>query len=189
MRRFLERFPDEEAARIYLEELRWGCGVSCSHCGGNSVAAIKNQDPMPYRCRTCRQHFSVRNGTVLADSRISLRTWLHAIYILTSASTAIEVDEMAKILGISRKSTVHLARRIHETYRQEKAACPHEKLVCTQNDIVNDTRTAREGNASLKRPRGTHGLENSMSKYERDSAFSNRSKKLKANSRKEKINA
>ena len=40
---------------------------------------------MPYRCRDCRQHFSVRTGTVLAESRLSLHKWLMAIYMMTTA--------------------------------------------------------------------------------------------------------
>jgi len=40
---------------------------------------------MPYRCRNCRKHFSVRIGTVLEESKVPLRTWLMAIYTLTTA--------------------------------------------------------------------------------------------------------
>ena len=36
---------------------------------------------MHYRCSDCRSYFSVRTGTPLAHSRVSLRKWVVAIYL------------------------------------------------------------------------------------------------------------
>ena len=187
--RFLERFPNEDAARVYFEKLRWSGGVSCSHCGSDSVAVIKNQNPMPYRCRTCRQYFSVRTGTILADSRIALRTWLLAIYILTSASTSIKADDMAKILGVSRKSTDYLAQRIHETYSQKKTEFSVEKIAGNRNSVLSSTKNEQKGKIVLTHTRQADDLEKKLSMDETRSAVTGRSDKLKPKSRKDKINA
>jgi transposase-like protein len=111
-----QRFPDEEAARSYFERNRWPTEISCPHCGSLSVATIKNQKPMPYRCRDCRQHFSVRTGTVLAESRLPLQKWLMAIYMMTTARKGIPSTQMARELGITQKSAWFLAQRIRETW-------------------------------------------------------------------------
>lgn len=79
---FLQRFPDEEAARKFFEGKRWADGISCPHCSSLSVAETKGHKPMAYRCRDCRQHFSVRTGTVLSEARLALHTWLMAIYMM-----------------------------------------------------------------------------------------------------------
>lgn len=113
---FFERFPNEEAAREYFERNRWNGEVSCPHCGSVSVAAVKSLKPMPYRCRDCRQHFSVRTGTVLAESRLPLHKWLMAIYMMTTARKGIPSTQMAKELGITQKSAWFLAQRIRETW-------------------------------------------------------------------------
>lgn len=113
---FFERFPNEEAARLYFERNRWAGEVSCPHCGSVSVAEVKNHKPMPYRCRDCRQHFSVRTGTVLAESRLPLHKWLMAIYMMTTARKGIPSTQMAKELGITQKSAWFLAQRIRETW-------------------------------------------------------------------------
>lgn len=113
---FFERFPNEEAARIYFERNRWAGEVSCPHCGSVSVAEVKNHKPMPYRCRDCRQHFSVRTGTVLAESRLPLHKWLMAIYMMTTARKGIPSTQMARELGITQKSAWFLAQRIRETW-------------------------------------------------------------------------
>jgi transposase-like protein len=113
---FFQRFPNEEAARLYFERNRWAGEVSCPHCGSVSVAEVKNHKPMPYRCRDCRQHFSVRTGTVLAESRLPLQKWLLAIYMMTTARKGIPSTQMARELGITQKSAWFLAQRIRETW-------------------------------------------------------------------------
>ena len=111
-----QRFPGKEAAREYFENNRWAGEVSCPHCGSLSVAEVKNHKPMPYRCRDCRQHFSVRTGTVLAESRLPLHKWLMAIYMMTTARKGIPSTQIARELGITQKSAWFLAQRIRETW-------------------------------------------------------------------------
>jgi transposase-like protein len=113
---FFQRFPNEEAARAYFEQNRWAGEVACPHCGSLSVAPVKSMKPMPYRCRDCRQHFSVRTGTVLAESRLPLHKWLMAIYMMTTARKGIPSTQMARELGITQKSAWFLAQRIRETW-------------------------------------------------------------------------
>ncbi len=113
---FFQKFPNEEAARQYFETNRWNGEVSCPHCGSVSVAPVKDMKPMPYRCRDCRQHFSVRTGTVLAESRLPLQKWLMAIYMMTTARKGIPSTQMARELGITQKSAWFLAQRIRETW-------------------------------------------------------------------------
>lgn len=113
---FFQRFPDEAAARTYFETNRWNGEVSCPHCGSLSAAPVKSMKPMPFRCRDCRQHFSVRTGTVLAESRLPLHKWLMAIYMMTTARKGIPSTQMARELGITQKSAWFLAQRIRETW-------------------------------------------------------------------------
>ena len=126
---FFQRFPGEEAARAYFEQNRWGGEVVCPHCGSFSVAPVKSMKPMPYRCRDCRQHFSVRTGTVLAESRLPLHKWLMAIYMMTTARKGIPSTQMARELGITQKSAWFLAQRIRETWLS--GATEVARFVCT----------------------------------------------------------
>ncbi len=71
---------------------------------------------MAYRCRDCRQHFSVRTGTVLGESRLPLQKWLMAIYMTTTARKGIPSTQVARELGITQKSAWFLCQRIRETW-------------------------------------------------------------------------
>lgn len=118
---FFKLIPDEESARIYFEEKRWKGTPICAHCGSINAAECKNHKPMPYRCRDCRKHFSVRTGSVLAESKIALHKWLMAIYMMTTARKGIPSTQMARELGITQKSAWFLAQRIRETWASTKS--------------------------------------------------------------------
>jgi len=113
---FFQQFPNEEAARNFFETKRWGDTPHCGHCGSTNVFECKDHKPMPYRCRDCRNHFSVRTGTVLAESRLPLHKWLMAIYMMTTARKGIPSTQMARELGITQKSAWFLSQRIRETW-------------------------------------------------------------------------
>lgn len=105
---FSQRFPDEDSARIYFENKKWPNGRCCPHCESTATAERKNSIPMPYRCKSCRKHFSVRTKSVLAESRLPLRTWLLAIYILTTTQERITTARLARELGTTRRSALRL---------------------------------------------------------------------------------
>jgi transposase-like protein len=113
---FFQKFPDEEVARKFFEARRWGNKPVCGHCGSVNVTEYKDHKPMAYRCKDCRAHFSVRTGTVLAESRLPLLKWLLAIYMLTSGRKGIPSTQMPRELGITQKSAWFLAQRIRETW-------------------------------------------------------------------------
>lgn len=117
---FFQKFPNEEAARKYFEQRRWGNQPVCGHCGSVTVVECKDHKPMPYRCKDCRKHFSVRIGTVLAESRLPLQKWLLASYMLTRARKDISRTRMARELGVTRKTAWFLAQRIRETWLKDR---------------------------------------------------------------------
>lgn len=113
---FFAKFPNEESARLYFENQRWAGETVCPHCGSETVSECKDHKPMPYRCKSCRKHFSVRTGTVLAESRLPLHKWMMAMYMLTTARKGISSVQMAKELGVTQKTAWFLAQRIRECW-------------------------------------------------------------------------
>lgn len=109
-----EMFPDEEAAKRWFEEQRWPDGVRCAHCQSDRVSACKNAKPMPYRCKDCRKHFSVRTKSVMAESPLPLRKWVFAIYLCATNLKGVSSLKLHRDLKIAQSSAWFMAHRIRE---------------------------------------------------------------------------
>lgn len=115
---FFKQFPDEMAARKHFEDLRWVGKRCCPYCNSENTSEIKNEKPMPYRCKDCRKHFSVRTGTILSESKLPFQKWLLAMYILTSSEKGISSIYLSKVLECTQKTAWFLAHRIREVWKQ-----------------------------------------------------------------------
>jgi transposase-like protein len=111
-------FKDPEAARTYLEGLRWDKERVCPHCGTvNESFATKK--PGVYRCRSkeCRKDFSVTTKSVMESSHIKLNVWLQAFFLMASSKKGMSSHQLHRALGITYKSAWFLTHRIREAMR------------------------------------------------------------------------
>ena len=112
----MEMFPDEATAVKWFESILWKNERPCPHCGSVDTRECKNRKPMPYRCRDCRDHFSVRTGTVLHRSHIPLRKWAIGIYLWTTSLKGVSSMKLRRDLKISQKSAWFMAHRLREVF-------------------------------------------------------------------------
>jgi transposase-like protein len=111
-------FQSSEAARDWLERLRWADGPICSHCGTINHA-YKTKKPGWYRCaeKECRKDFTVTTGTVMERSHIPLNKWLMAFYLLNASKKGISAHQLHRALHLDYKSAWFMCHRIREAMR------------------------------------------------------------------------
>jgi transposase-like protein len=110
---FLKQFPDETAARTYLEARRWKGSPTCPHC--NNVDRVQVRKVVGYfRCLACKEDFTVRTGTIFERSHIPLDKWLYAMYLISTTRKGISSMQISKELGITQKSAWFMLQRIRE---------------------------------------------------------------------------
>lgn len=111
LKAFIDHFNTEEKCSKYLAEARWGKTPVCPHCG-KSEKIYLFQNGITYKCGTCGRKFSVRIGTVLEDSKLSLQKWFIAFYLVTSFKKGISSMQLSSVLGITQKSAWFILQRI-----------------------------------------------------------------------------
>ena len=113
-------FPDDAAAERWFEKARWGTAGKPSHCPlcGSVEKLGQNRDrkPLPYWCGGCRQHFSVRSGTVMHRSRIPLQKWAIGIYLWSTSLKGVSSMKLHRDLNITQKSAYFMAQRLREAW-------------------------------------------------------------------------
>ena len=116
----MNRITDDEAAYLYLEELRWGDRPVCPHCGsiGQHYFLTPRSDSgrktrtgnitvrRLWKCKDCRKQFSVTTGTIMHGSKISLRTWVLVIFEMCASKNGVASRE------ISAQVRAHAAERM-----------------------------------------------------------------------------
>jgi transposase-like protein len=110
--KLFEMFPDQEAARVYLEGLLWVDGPRCPVCGlGERITSRKGG---VYRCNQCKEDFTVRTGTIFERSHVPLHKWVYAMYLLVTARKGISSMQLAKEIGVTQKTAWFVLHRLRE---------------------------------------------------------------------------
>jgi transposase-like protein len=125
----LPLFTDEEKAREFVEAKRWPNGPVCPHCQSTEAYKLtakpgskKPVRPGIYKCKACRQQFSVRVGTIFEDSKLPICKWLMATHLMAAGKNDISSHEMSRLLGVTQKTAWFVCHRLREAMRLEPVA-------------------------------------------------------------------
>src|SRR6202162_722242 len=109
-----ERFPDQEAARVYIEARLWPNGPRCPVCGLGERITARTGKPGFYQCGQCKEDFTVRTGTIFERSHVPLHKWIYAMYLLVTARKGVSSMQLAKEIGITQKSAWFVLHRLRD---------------------------------------------------------------------------
>lgn len=112
-------FPNEEAASKWFETIFWSSGRCCGKCGSENTKEVPNAKPMPYWCKDCRGYFSVKTGTAIARSNISLQKWAIAIYLCLTSLKSVSSMKLHRDVGVSQKTAWFMLHRIREAWAHD----------------------------------------------------------------------
>ncbi|MGH2963672.1 MAG: IS1595 family transposase [Solirubrobacterales bacterium] len=100
---FQKRFGSEEACRAYLFASRWPEGFACPGCGARDAGAETRRHL--WICTTCGRQTSITAGTVMHKTRLPLRTWFWAAYLVSTFHPGISAKQLQRQLGIGCHET------------------------------------------------------------------------------------
>lgn len=100
---------------------RWPHGFRCPACNARARSRFRRAGVVYYQCRACRHQTTLSAGALLEGTKLALRIWMQALYLLTSTKTNVSTLELKRDLGINYKSAWRLKHKIMQamTEREE----------------------------------------------------------------------
>lgn len=123
----LEYFDTEQKCIDYFTKIRFKNGESCPHCGSPKIYHFS--DGRRYKCGTCRKQFTIRVGTIFEDSKLSLKKWFIAIYLIGCHKKGVSSHQLARDIGVTQKTAWFLLQRIRYAMQTNSFNSPLEGIV------------------------------------------------------------
>lgn len=117
LQQLLDFFKDDKICKEYYEQKRWGGNVACPHCGSLKVWRTDRG----FKCgeKLCNKKFTVTTQTIFENTKLSLRIWFAAMYLIATSKKGISSLQIAEQLGITQKTGWFLNHRIREMLRDD----------------------------------------------------------------------
>src|SRR5579863_487346 len=105
-------FSNPANCRDYLVARRWPNGVTCPRCGSADVLFLENYNRWHCRAKHDAPQFTLKTGTIMEDSPISLDKWLIAMWQVVNCKNGVSSYEIHRALKITQKTAWFLDHRI-----------------------------------------------------------------------------
>lgn len=78
---FFAYFNSEETGKRFMENIRWGNTIICPYCGYDRIYRTRSGSN-DFKCASnkCYKKFTVKNGTIIRNSNISVIKWIWFAY-------------------------------------------------------------------------------------------------------------
>jgi len=108
-------FKNEDVCRDMLAKSRWPDGKAvCPKCGEKGAYSYANGKWYKCKAKVCKARFSVTVGTMFENTKLPLRTWYLAIWLITAHKKGISSLQLSRDLGIGQKAAWFVLHRIRE---------------------------------------------------------------------------
>ena len=107
----LTKYPDERSCERRLMEVRWPDGWECPRCGCATCSPVARRNRI-WQCTRCSHQFSVTVGTAMQHSKVHLRRWFHAMWLLARSKRGVSALELAAQVGVSENTATFMLERL-----------------------------------------------------------------------------
>jgi ribosomal protein L37AE/L43A len=112
---FFERYGTEAQCRDALFAMRWPNGFVCRECSNTTYCTLARG---VYQCHHCHHQTSLTSGTIFHATKLPLRTWFLAIYLLRQRKQDPSTLQLSRELGVNYDTAWKLKHKIFQVMRE-----------------------------------------------------------------------
>ena len=144
-------FSEKSNCVSYFTQTRWPDGITCPHCNHPKVYILK----AGYKCanKHCYKKFNCFTNTIFENSKIPLRNWFTAIYLLTTSTYGISSYQLARKLNIRQPTAWFMLHRIRE-FLKEKSTDKLSGVIQLDESAVGGKNKNRHKSKKVKNSQG-----------------------------------
>lgn len=132
----LQAFSSEKDCIDYLEKLRWNSSIISPFSNNSKIYVCKNNK---YKCRTSGKYFNVKTKTLFHDTKIDLRKWFLAIWIISRQDSKINSVDLGHELGVTQKSAWYMIKRIKLYMQKNDKTFENRENLVQRSEIIEST--------------------------------------------------
>lgn len=118
--RLVEAFPTEESCKHHFRLQREKEGIVCKNCGEKHHYRL--QGKWQWQCSQCNFRTTLKSGSIMERSKVSVRTWYLAMAFMTFSKKTISASELQRQLNHPKYDTIwRLMHKIREAMGKRDA--------------------------------------------------------------------
>ena len=108
-------FHTDEICKQAIAQERWGDTVVCPYCGSTHCYMTAEGR---YICKDCHCHFSELVGTIFENTKVSLRKWFLAMYIVSCTKKGVSSCQLSRDIKVTQKTAWFMLHKIRGLFGQ-----------------------------------------------------------------------
>jgi len=116
--KFLARYGTDAKCRRVLFNLKWPGGFSCPRCHHAKYFLIKRH--YRYQCQNCQHQTTATVGTILQSTKVPVRHWFYAAYLMTQSKNSISSMSLKRMLGVDYKTAWRIKHKLIMAVQQSE---------------------------------------------------------------------
>lgn len=111
-----ENFKDEDSYKSYILRNKINTPNTCPYCKNHKITFTSNY---LFHCNLCNSNYSLTVNTIMHDTKIDLRKWLHSLYIFLE-NEQISYRKLSKELKVNKNTAYRLINQLYFLFSKKK---------------------------------------------------------------------
>ena len=124
---FLESYGTDPQGEDALFQALWPEGFQCPECGYEKSCRLRTRNV--WQCIRCKHQASLTAGALFDNTKLPLRTWRLAMYLLTQSKNGISAMDLKRQLGVSYNTAWRVKQKLMQAMRERDDRQPLQGTV------------------------------------------------------------